>query len=90
MEVERPGAGPFVVGAFKTPAGVDLLFGVEVVVDLNVDLLANIGRADTESVIGSLQRLKPSRPARIQPIADVAVVDDRHDAEEFRNVAGCV
>ena len=88
MEVERPDAGAFVVSALETPTCIDLLPGIEIVIDLHIDLLADVGRPDTEAIVASPQGLQPSRPGGVQAVADIAVVDRRHDAKQFRDVSG--
>ena len=87
MEIERPDPGPLIVSAFKTPTGVDFLPGAEIVVNFDVDLFADVGGADAEAIVGAFERLEPSRSACIQAVANVAVVDRRHDAEQFGDVS---
>ena len=59
---------------------------MQIVVNFDVDLFADVGGYDTEAIVGAFERLEPSRSARIQAVANVAVVDRRHDAEQFGDV----
>src|SRR5438552_12460917 len=85
--MKGPNAGSFIVSAFKAPAGVDFVRRAEVVIDLDVDLLPDIGGADTEAVVGTMKCPHPSVPACVQPIADFPIVHRRHNTEQLCDVA---
>ena len=87
LEIKWPSTNPVIVGPFKTPACADLLPRVEAVIDLQVDLLANIGCAEGIPVGAAPLGLQPPGPSRVQAVAGFIVVYRRHHAEHLFHIS---
>ena len=70
------------------PARVDFISGVEIVIDFDIELLADIGLAEAEPIRTTTGLLHPTIIGRIQAIAKLVVVRPRHRAQHLFYVSG--
>ena len=89
VESSRPNARCIVgVRGLVTPARVDFISGVEVVIDFDVELLADIGLAETEPIRTAACLLHPTVVRCVQAVAYLVVVRRRHRAQHLFDVSG--
>ena len=89
VESSRPDAGCIVgVRGFVTPACVDFISGAEVVIDFEVELLADIGLPEAEPIRTAPCLLHPAEVRRVQAVAYFVVVRPRHGAQHLFDVSG--
>jgi hypothetical protein len=69
-------------------AAVDFVRGIEVVIDLDINLLAVNGFADSKAIVGARAAQNPTVACRIEAVADLVIVRHRHDIEQLRHVPG--
>ena len=65
---------------FKTPASANLVFRIEIVIEFDVELLPDVGRAKAKTILPAPRALHPAGSRGVQAFADFPIVNCRHDA----------
>ena len=76
------------VVAFESPSAIDFVSGAEIVIDLDVELFACIGGAETKPIVGAVLGLRPLKSGSVQAVAGSIIVRLRHHAEDLIDITG--
>ena len=80
----------FTVVLFIAVGAAETMRAVEVVIDTNGELFTVRGFAKSVDIVDALVRANPAVAARVQPVANIIVVDRRHQIQESLDVSRCI